>query len=986
MVIFCDPWTADKIQGAREDVDAPTTVVAMPFEQTESVRLWGERIKNCGLPENRNKPKDTHTFITMGWGKPGLMASVAKWNPFGSKHIGWIDLGIAHAISWEGKFPERLSCIADMSVYENSGDKMHFHILRCPENFPRTPDYYHNIRGLVAAGYMTGGCDAVLEFAKEFAEEVERVIAGGRASIDEDLMAALVDRHPEKYEYSYGNYGDILTNRHRLQTGFEYLLWMCKDAKFRNCLEFAERLNKMILEAQSNGWLHGSTADTFEIIGSAKAKPSGTNLLKLHMMVKNESRRIRETLESVKPWIDSWCILDTGSTDGTQDIIREIMQGVPGELYERPIVTYADTGIIDYAASRNLGMELAGEDSAFLLLLNGDDILRDGEALRRFAQGQALGSVQGYHMEIRGESGPGFVYPRLIRSAAKWRYSMPTHEIICGSTGVGGTVPGAWILKCNDPLEVRLARWAKDQIILERWLKERPDDHRGLFYLAQTHECLSCSDKPEDRQMHLQEAMRLYKRRSDLGGWTDEVYESCMRAANCGEQLGQPWSETQELMLQAFGHTPHRAEPLARIAQHWLAVNKPAVAYPFALRAADLPMPPPGALNPDPVLYQTEIPDLLSRAAYYIGQRKAGRRAARKAAMSRPDDIRLRRNFHFYAQTLRELIPECREIDLAKDWTLDPGWFFSTPSVCIEGDYRQAIVRTVNYRIKSDGSYDYDGTIRTRNHMVVLDKDMNPISRREILDKTPDPRTEFPVHGFEDCRLFRWGNSEWAICTVRDLTTEGWCEQALLEIADAGDHCEFRSLTPLRSDWTKNTHQKNWKPLHCATMTWLSCIYSTDPLCVLDIGCRAGMPVQARSEVKHSGKLLGSSQAIRLLGGPQMMALPADVRDSDIRQYGGWLWVDHEVSWNGSGRERVYAHRFVLADDKITRVVAKSDPFYFKQLGIEFCAGLATTGTVSSTNDELVLSYSVHDASSELAVVPLVDVLGLLHDPTNTAF
>jgi hypothetical protein len=985
MVIFCDPWVAPSISKQRGDL--PTAIVTMPFEQTEAVRLWGERIKICQLPENRNIPKDTHTFITMGWGKPGLMSAVAHWNPFGSTHIGWIDLGIAHAISWEGRFPEKLSCISDMSAYEHSDEEMHFHVLRCVDGTPSRPDYYHIIWCLVAAGYMVGGREKVIEFARDFAAEVERVIAGRHASIDEDLIAALVERSPEKYKYSYGNYCDIFSNHHQLRTNADYLLWMCHDAKARGQSGFAESLGKKILTSRAAGILSCSN-DALNEIKQAKAKTDlpKTSLLKLNMIVKNESRRIRETLESAKPWIDSWCILDTGSTDGTQEIIREIMHDVPGELQERPIVTYADTGVIDYAATRNLGLELAGEDATFLLLLNGDDILQNGEALKHFCQEQVSKPTEGYHIEIRGEDGLGFVYPRLIRSSAGWRYSMPTHEIISGPAGVGGIVPDAWILKCNDPIEVRLARWAKDQVILERWLKERPDDHRGLFYLAQTHECLSHSDKPNDREMHLQEAVRLYKRRGELGGWLDEVYESLMRAANCGEQLRQPWSEIQELLLQAFGQTPYRAEPLAKIAQHWLGENKPAVAYPFALRAADLPIPPPGPLNPNLALYQTDIPDLLSRAAYYVGKKEVGRIAARKAAMSQPSNTHLRRNFHFYAQTLQELAAGYRGVDVVKNWNCEPGWVFSTPSICINEDNRLAIVRAVNYRIKPDGSYDYDGTIRTRNYMVAFDDDMNPISKKEILDKTEEPRTEFPVHGFEDCRLFFWSGRPWATCTIRDLTTEGWCEQALLEIKDAGDYYEFSKVIALRSDWTKSTHQKNWKPLCPANMTWLSYIYSTDPLCVLDVGSDAKMPVHARSQVSHSGRLLGSSQVIRLLGGPQMAAISSDVKDPGIQQYGGWLWVDHEVSWNNHGRERIYAHRFVLADVELTHVVARSDPFYFKQLGIEFCAGLATTGTTTSTDDKLVLSYSVHDASSELAIAPLVSVLSLLHDPANMTF
>jgi glycosyltransferase involved in cell wall biosynthesis len=50
----------------------------------------------------------------------------------------------------------------------------------------------------------------------------------------------------------------------------------------------------------------------------------------LNMIVKNEAHVLARYLASVKPWIDSWVIVDTGSSDGTQALIRGQLQGLPG--------------------------------------------------------------------------------------------------------------------------------------------------------------------------------------------------------------------------------------------------------------------------------------------------------------------------------------------------------------------------------------------------------------------------------------------------------------------------------------------------------------------------------------------------------------------------------------------------------------------------------------------------------------------------------
>ena len=47
----------------------------------------------------------------------------------------------------------------------------------------------------------------------------------------------------------------------------------------------------------------------------------------LNMIVKNESQVIEKCLASVKPLIDYWVIVDTGSSDDTQQITKKIFKG-----------------------------------------------------------------------------------------------------------------------------------------------------------------------------------------------------------------------------------------------------------------------------------------------------------------------------------------------------------------------------------------------------------------------------------------------------------------------------------------------------------------------------------------------------------------------------------------------------------------------------------------------------------------------------------
>src|SRR5664279_2126140 len=94
----------------------------------------------------------------------------------------------------------------------------------------------------------------------------------------------------------------------------------------------------------------------------------------LSMIVKNESAVIERCLRSVKPWIHAWAISDTGSSDGTQDIVRKFMADLPGELIERPWV--------DFSTNRNQALELACKYGDYALIIDADEIL---EADKDFA-------------------------------------------------------------------------------------------------------------------------------------------------------------------------------------------------------------------------------------------------------------------------------------------------------------------------------------------------------------------------------------------------------------------------------------------------------------------------------------------------------------------------------------------------------------------------------------------------------------------------
>src|SRR5271157_4491428 len=134
----------------------------------------------------------------------------------------------------------------------------------------------------------------------------------------------------------------------------------------------------------------------------------------LNMIVKNESAVIGRCLASVKSVIDHWVIVDTGSSDGTQSIIRKCLEGIPGELHERPWV--------DFAFNRNEVLALAKGKGDYFLLLDADESL---DFAQNFIMPGLITDV--YYVCVQATD--VIIYREfLIKSCLDWKWVGILHE------------------------------------------------------------------------------------------------------------------------------------------------------------------------------------------------------------------------------------------------------------------------------------------------------------------------------------------------------------------------------------------------------------------------------------------------------------------------------------------------------------------------------------------------------------------------------
>ena len=375
-------------------------------------------------------------------------------------------------------------------------------------------------------------------------------------------------------------------------------------------------------------------------------------MLTLTMIVKNESRTLARTLASVKSFINKWVILDTGSTDGTQDLIRHELAGVPGELYEEPF--------IDFATSRNRALELAGQATEFVMWLDADDELVNGSALVEFLEREVERAEETYFIRISMGSGANspricFDSSRVTRARAGWRFKGVVHEVLMHPERQPPSrrIPDVFIRHdaTADSAERSRLRWERDVVLLGQAAEADPNDTRTAYYLAKTLLWLGRNAQAE----------QAFNRRISLGGWCEEVFDSKMMLASLASTSSaeNSWTKAQELYLDAHLFAPHRAEPLYDIALHYDRLGQHALTYVFARRGFDIPLPTKDTLFVDEEVYMWKLADLVATSAFWVGEFAVGEVAAHQALKFCPESQRQRTesNLGFYLNRDRSAPP-----------------------------------------------------------------------------------------------------------------------------------------------------------------------------------------------------------------------------------------------------------------------------------------------------------------------------------------
>src|SRR5271155_3397612 len=278
---------------------------------------------------------------------------------------------------------------------------------------------------------------------------------------------------------------------------------------------------------------------------------NGSNTIGLCMIVKNEANLIRRCLESALPLVDYILVLDTGSTDGTQQIVCDFLDdhGVPGAVIDEPWR--------DFAYNRSFALERLREVPGidYALMLDADDVLVldpgfDAKAFKA--------QMRHDHYDVLVDEGAVTHFRgHICSNRLPYAYKGVLHEYLDAPPGERGHTKATGISihasrggarsqnprKYHDEAAVlppqaspgyrrsqNPRKYHDDAAVLEQALTSETDPglvSRYTFYLAQSYRDAG----------RLDDAARAYAKRAEMGGWVEEAWHARLAEARCLRDL-----------------------------------------------------------------------------------------------------------------------------------------------------------------------------------------------------------------------------------------------------------------------------------------------------------------------------------------------------------------------------------------------------------------------------------------------------------------
>jgi glycosyltransferase involved in cell wall biosynthesis len=332
------------------------------------------------------------------------------------------------------------------------------------------------------------------------------------------------------------------------------------------------------------------------------------------MIVKNESHVILRLLNSVAPIIDYWVIADTGSTDGTQEIIQKFFdeKGIPGQLLQTDWID-------DFSYARNKSLNEVEKHVDYGFWIDADEeLVMDSSFDKDKMLNQDFHSISIQTVYGRVD----YTRKNIWKTGMNFKWDGPIHELLNSKEEtLGGIAAGMKVI-----VRPEGSSWGN---IKEKYLghakilqkhAEETNDPRWVFYTAQSY---------RDAQEY-PTSIEWYKKRASMNsGFYEEIYVSKFMVAKLSEIVGKGKNECTILYQEAHSLDHLRGESIKSLVQMYHRLADWENGYVFSLyglRYNKKNPYPHRVLFLDKGLYDYEMLEIHALSCFYTNRKEEGTR------------------------------------------------------------------------------------------------------------------------------------------------------------------------------------------------------------------------------------------------------------------------------------------------------------------------------------------------------------------------
>lgn len=305
--------------------------------------------------------------------------------------------------------------------------------------------------------------------------------------------------------------------------------------------------------------------------------------LALNFICKDESPVIENMLESAKDIVDLIVVNDTGSTDGTQQIIKNFGEkyGIPTYVFERPFDDFENSRNHAMQKLRDVVKELNwNADQVHGFWFDCDETLVIDSKFNKEQFTKDLYMINTYIGQMK------YTRNTFFKVSKPFRWYGPVHEfIVCDdqniTSGLAENIHVDVKMTGNSWLGDIAEKYASHSYKLEAYINKNRQDPRWIFYTAQSwHDAASIKDNKEENEERLRRSMKYYRERvSRTDGYVEEIFYAQYRIGTIMRILEEPWHLTHMELLKAYQIEPLRGESIKVIIDHYLQMGDWNMAY-----------------------------------------------------------------------------------------------------------------------------------------------------------------------------------------------------------------------------------------------------------------------------------------------------------------------------------------------------------------------------------------------------------------------